>query len=159
MPEGDIFELSDAVCAKVGEDAVERNLFLNDECRYALILLKKRKPNEFMAYAKRIANADGTRCASFLSFGSGRYTSLDSGEVTSLSFDKAGVAKVVELAKVDGLLAEARADGSFFDLPEDCQLVAAAFCFVNRDDYDGDEVSAEEAGTLLASWRRNNRRA
>lgn len=159
LPEGDIFELSDAVCAKVGEDAVERNLFLNDECRYALILLKKRKPNEFMAYAKRIANADGTRCASFLSFGSGRYTSLDSGEVTSFSFDKAGVAKVVELAKVDGLLAEARADGSFFDLPEDCQLVAAAFCFVNRDDYDGDEVSAEEAGTLLASWRRNNRRA
>ena len=159
LPEGDIFELSDAVCAKVGEDAVERNLFLNDECRYALILLKKRKPNEFMAYAKRIANADGTRCASFLSFGSGRYTSLDSGEVTSFSFDKAGVAKVVELAKVDGLLAEARADGSFFDLPEDCQLVAAAFCFVNRSDYDGDEVSAEEAGTLLASWRRNNRRA
>lgn len=159
LPEGDIFELSDAVCAKVGEDAAERNLFLDDECRYALILLKKRKPNEFMAYAKRVANADGTGCASFLSFGSGRYTSLDSGEVTSFSFDKTGVAKVVELAKIEGLLADACADGSFFELPEDCQLVAAAFCVANRDNDDRNEVSAEEAGTLLASWRRNSRRA
>lgn len=56
-----------------------------------------------MAYAKRVANVDGAGCASFLSFGSGRYTSLDSGEVTSFSFDKAGVARVVELAKIDGL--------------------------------------------------------
>ncbi len=159
LPEGDIFELSDAVCAKVGEDAAERNLFLDDECRHALILLKKRKPNEFMAYAKRVANADGTGCASFLSFGSGRYTSLDSGEVTSFSFDKTGVAKVVELAKIEGLLADACADGSFFELPEDCQLVAAAFCVANRDNDDRNEVSAEEAGTLLASWRRNSRRA
>lgn len=159
LPEGDIFELSDAVCAKVSEDAAERNLFLDDECRYALILLKKRKPNEFMAYAKRVANADGTGCASFLSFGSGRYTSLDSGEVTSFSFDKTGVAKVVELAKIEGLLADACADGSFFELPEDCQLVAAAFCVANRDNDDRNEVSAEEAGTLLASWRRNSRRA
>lgn len=159
LPEGDIFELSDAVCAKVGEDAAERNLFLDDECRYALILLKKRKPNEFMAYAKRVANADGTGCASFLSFGSGRYTSLDSGEVTSFSFDKTGVAKVVELAKIEGLLADSCADGSFFELPEDCQLVAAAFCVANRDNDDRNEVSAEEAGTLLASWRRNSRRA
>ena len=158
LSEGGIFELSDAVCAKVGEDAVARNLFLDDECHYALILLKKRKPNEFMAYAKRIANADGAGCASFLSFWTGRYTSLDSGEVTSFSFDKTGVAKVVKLAKIDGLLAEACADGSFFDLPEDCQLVAAAFCVANEDD-DRYEVSAEEAGRRLARWRRNRRRA
>ncbi len=59
LPEGDIFELSDAVCAKVIEDAATRNLFLDDECHYALILLKERKPNEFMAYAKRVANVDG----------------------------------------------------------------------------------------------------
>lgn len=158
LSEGGIFELSDAVCAKVGEDAVARNLFLDDECHYALILLKKRKPNEFMAYAKRIANADGAGCASFLSFWTGRYTSLDSGEVTSFSFDKTGVAKVVKPAKIDGLLAEACADGSFFDLPEDCQLVAAAFCVANEDD-DRYEVSAEEAGRRLARWRRNRRRA
>lgn len=158
LSEGGIFELSDAVCAKVGEDAVARNLFLDDECHYALILLKKRKPNEFMAYAKRIANADGAGCASFLSFWTGRYTSLDSGEVTSFSFDKTGVAKVVKLAKIDGLLAEACADGSFFDLPEDYQLVAAAFCVANEDD-DRYEVSAEEAGSRLARWRRNRRRA
>lgn len=158
LSEGGIFELSDAVCAKLGEDAVARNLFLDDECHYALILLKKRKPNEFMAYAKRIANADGAGCASFLSFWTGRYTSLDSGEVASFSFDKTGVAKVVKLAKIDGLLAEACADGSFFDLPEDCQLVAAAFCVANEDD-DRYEVSAEEAGSRLARWRRNRRRA
>lgn len=158
LSEGGIFELSDAVCAKVGEDAVARNLFLDDECHYALILLKKRKPNEFMAYAKRIANADGAGCASFLSFWTGRYTSPDSGEVTSFSFDKTGVAKVVKLAKIDGLLAEACADGSFFDLPEDCQLVAAAFCVANEDD-DRYEVSAEEASRRLARWRRNRRRA
>lgn len=158
LSEGGIFELSDAVCAKVGEDAVARNLFLDDECHYALILLKKRKPNEFMAYAKRIANADGAGCASFLSFWTGRYTSLDSGEVTSFSFDKTGVAKVVKHAKIDGLLAEACADGSFFDLPEDCQLVAAAFCVANEDD-DRYEVSAEEASRRLARWRRNRRRA
>lgn len=158
LSEGGIFELSDAVCAKVGEDAVARNLFLDDECHYALILLKKRKPNDFMAYAKRIANADGAGCASFLSFWTGRYTSLDSGEVASFSFDKTGVAKVVKLAKIDGLLAEACADGSFFDLPEDCQLVAAAFCVANEDD-DRYEVSAEEAGSRLARWRRNRRRA
>ena len=158
LSEGGIFELSDAVCAKVGEDAVARNLFLDDECHYALILLKKRKPNEFMAYAKRIANADGAGCASFLSFWTGRYTSLDSGEVANFSFDKTGVAKVVKLAKIDGLLAEACADGSFFDLPEDCQLVAAAFCVANEDD-DRYEVSAEEAGSRLARWRRNRRRA
>lgn len=158
LPEGDIFELSDAVCAKVGEDATARNLFLDDECHCALILLKRRKPNEFMAYAKRVANADGAGCASFLSFGPGRYTSLDSGEVTSFSFDKAGVARVVELAKIDGLLTEARADGSFFELPEDCQLVAAAFCVANRDNDDRSEVSVEEADRLLARWRRNRRR-
>ena len=158
LPEDGIFELSDVVCAKVGEDAAARNLFLDDECHYALILFKKRNPNEFMAYAKRVANADGAGCASFLSLGPRRYTSLDGGEVTSFSFDKTGVAKVVELAKIDGLLAEARADGSFFELPEDCQLVAAAFCVANGDD-DGNEVSAEEAGRLLARWRRNSRRA
>lgn len=158
LPEDGIFELSDVVCAKVGEDAAARNLFLDDECHYALILFKKRNPNEFMAYAKRVANADGAGCASFLSFGPRRYTSLDGGEVTNFSFDKTGVAKVVELAKIDGLLAEARADGSFFELPEDCQLVAAAFCVANGDD-DGNEVSAEEAGRLLARWRRNSRRA
>lgn len=158
LPEGSIFELSDAVCAKVGEDAAARNLFLDDEYHYALILLKKRKPNEFMAYAKRVANADGAGCASFLSFGTGRYTSLDSGEVTSFLFDKTGVAEVVELAKIDGLLTAARADGSFFELPEDCQLVAAAFCVANEDDA-RNEVSAEEAGRFLARWRRNARRA
>lgn len=159
LPEGGIFELSDAVCAKVGEDAAARNLFLDDECHYALILLKERKPNEFMAYAKRIANADGAGCASFLSFGSKRYTLLGSNEVTSFSFDKTAVAKVVGLAKVDGLLAEACTDGSFFELPEDCQLVAAAFCVAIRDDDDGNEVSAVEADMLLARWRRNCRRA
>ena len=159
LPEGVIFELSDAVCAKVGEDAAARNLFLDDECHYALILLKERKPNEFMAYAKRIANADGAGCASFLSFGSKRYTLLGSNEVTSFSFDKTAVAKVVGLAKVDGLLAEACTDGSFFELPEDCQLVAAAFCVAIRDDDDGNEVSAVEAVMLLARWRRNCRRA
>lgn len=159
LPEGGIFELSDAVCAKVGEDAAARNLFLDDECHYALILLKERKPNEFMAYAKRIANADGAGCASFLSFASKRYTLLGSNEVTSFSFDKTAVAKVVGLAKVDGLLAEACTDGSFFELPEDCQLVAAAFCVAIRDDDDGNEVSAVEADMLLARWRRNCRRA
>lgn len=159
LPEGGIFELSDAVCAKVGEDAAARNLFLDDECHYALILLKERKPNEFMAYAKRIANADGAGCASFLSFGSKRYTLLGSNEVTSFSFDKTAVAKVVGLAKVDGLLAEACTDGSFFEFPEDCQLVAAAFCVAIRDDDDGNEVSAVEADMLLARWRRNCRRA
>ena len=159
LPEGVIFELSDAVCAKVGEDAAARNLFLDDECHYALILLKERKPNEFMAYAKRIANADGAGCASFLSFESKRYTLLGSNEVTSFSFDKTAVAKVVGLAKVDGLLAEACTDGSFFELPEDCQLVAAAFCVAIRDDDDGNEVSAVEADMLLARWRRNCRRA
>lgn len=159
LPEGDIFELSDAVCAKVGEDATARNLFLVDECHYALILLKERKPNEFMAYAKRVANADGAGCASFLSFGPVRYTSLGSGEVTSFSFDKTGVAKVVELAKIDGLLAEARADGSFFELPEDFQLIAAAFCVANGGDDGGDRISAEKAGRLLACWRRDSRRA
>ena len=158
LPEGSIFELSDAVCAKVGEDAAARNLFLDDEYHYALILLKKRKPNEFMAYAKRVANADGAGCASFLSFGTGRYTSLDSGEVTSFLFDKTGVAEVVELAKIDGLLTAARADGSFFELPEDYQLVAAAFCVANEDDA-RNEVSAEEAGRFPARWRRNTRRA
>ena len=55
LPEDGIFELSDVVCAKVGEDAAARNLFLDDESHYALTLLKKRKPNEFMAYAKRVA--------------------------------------------------------------------------------------------------------
>lgn len=159
LPEGGIFELSDAVCAKVGEDAAARNLFLDDECHYALILLKNWKPSEFIAYAKRVANADGAGCASFLSFGPKRYTLLDSDEVTSFSFDKTGVAKVVELAKIDGLLAEARADGSFFELPEDCQLVAAAFCVANRDDDDRNEVSAEKAGSLLARWRQISRRA
>lgn len=159
LPEGGIFELSDAVCAKAGEDAAARNLFLDDECHYALILLKESKPNEFMAYAKRIANADGAGCASFLSFGSKRYTLLGSNEVTSFSFDKTAVAKVVGLAKVDGLLAEACTDGSFFELPEDCQLVAAAFCVAIRDDDDGKEVSAVEADMLLARWRRNCRRA
>lgn len=158
LPEGGIFEHSDAVCAKVGEDAAARNLFLDDECHYALILLKERKPNEFMAYAKRIANADGAGCASFLSFGSKRYTLLGSNEVTSFSFDKTAVAKVVGLAKVDGLLAEACTDGSFFELPEDCQLVAAAFCVAIRDDDDRNEVTAVEAGMLLARWRRNCRR-
>lgn len=158
LPEGGIFELSDAVCAKVGEDAAARNLFLDDECHYALNLLKERKPNEFMAYAKRIANADGAGCASFLSFGSKRYTLLGSNEVTSFSFDKTAVAKVVGLAKVDGLLAEACTDGSFFELPEDCQLVAAAFCVAIRDDDDRNEVTAVEAGMLLARWRRNCRR-
>ena len=112
-----------------------------------------------MAYAKRIANADGAGCASFLSFGSKRYTLLGSNEVTSFSFDKTAVAKVVGLAKVDGLLAEACTDGSFFELPEDCQLVAAAFCVAIRDDDDGNEVSAVEADMLLARWRRNCRRA
>lgn len=158
LPEGSIFELSDAVCAKVGEDAAARNLFLDDECHYALSLLKKRKPNEFMAYAKRIANADGAGCASFLSFGPRRYTSLGGGEVTRLTFDKADVAKVVELAKVDGLLAGARADGSFFELSEDCQLAAAAFCVANQDD-DVEMVSAEDAGKLLERWRRDSERA
>lgn len=158
LSKSSIFELSDVVCAKVGEDAAARNLFLDDECHYALILFKKRNPNEFMAYAKRVANADGVGCASFLSFGPTRYTSLGGGEVTSFSFNKTGVAKVVEPAKIDGLLAEACADGSFFELPEDCQLVAAAFCVANEDD-DGNEVSAEEAGRLLARWRRDSRRA
>ena len=108
LPECSIFELSDVVCAKVGEDAAARNLFLDDGCHYALSLLKKHKLNAFMAYAKRIANADGAGCASFLSFGPTRYTSLGGGEVTRFTFDKADVAKVVELAKVDGLLAGAR---------------------------------------------------
>ena len=159
LPEGDIFELSDAVCARVIEDAATRNLFLDDECHYALILLKEHKPNEFMAYAKRVANADGAGCASFLSFGSVRYISRDGDEATSFTFDKAGIAKVIELAKINGLLAEARVDGSFFELPEDCQLVAAAFCIANRDNDDKNEVSAEEAGRLLAHWRRNSERA
>lgn len=158
LPEGSILELSDAVCAKVGEDAAARNLFLDDECHYALSLLKERKPNEFMAYAKRIANADGAGCASFLSFGPGRYTSLGGGEVTRFTFDKADVAKVVELAKVDGLLAGARADGSFFELSEDCQLAAAAFC-VASEDGDVEMISAEDAGELLKRWRRDSERA
>lgn len=157
LPENSIFELSDVVCAKVGEDAAVRNLFLDDGCYYALILLKKRKPNEFKVYAKRIVNADGAGCASFLSFVSTRYTSLDGGEVTSFSFDKADVAKVVEPAKVDGLLAEACADGSFFELPEDCQLAAAAFCVASEDD-DRNRVSAEDASRFLARWKRDSGR-
>lgn len=59
LPEGGIFELSDAVCAKVGEDAAARNLFLDDECHYALILLKERKPNEFMAMRKELPMLTG----------------------------------------------------------------------------------------------------
>ena len=157
LPEGSIFELSDVVCAKVGEDAATRDLFLDDECHYALILLKKRKPNEFTAYAKSIADADGAGCASFLSFGPRRYTSLGGGEVTSFLFDKADIAKVVEPSKVDGLLAEARADGSFFELPEDCQLAAAAFC-VASEEGDRNRVSAEDAGRLLSRWRRDSGR-
>lgn len=157
LPENSIFELSDVVCAKVGEDAAVRNLFLDDGCYYALILLKKRKPNEFKVYAKRIVNADGAGCASFLSFVSTRYTSLDGGEVTNFSFDKADVAKVVEPAKVDGLLAEACADGSFFELPEDCQLAAAAFCVASEDD-DRNRVSAEDASRFLARWKRDSGR-
>ena len=158
LPEDSIFELSDVVCAKVGEDAAARNLFLDDECHYALILLKKRKPNEFMAYAKRVANADGVGCASFLSFGPTRYTSLGGGEVTSFSFDKADVAKVVELAKVDNLLAEARENGRFFELPEDCQLAAAAFCVANEQDDDRNRVFAEDARRLLVRWKRDSGR-
>lgn len=96
-------------------------------------------------------------CASFLLFGPRRCTSLDSGEVTDFSFDKAGVAKVVEPAKVDGLLAKARADGSFFELPEDCQLTAAAFCVASGDDDEG-MASAEDAGKLLKRWRRDSGR-
>ncbi len=157
LPECSIFELSDVVCAKVGEDAAARNLFLDDGCHYALFLQKKHKLNEFMAYAKRIANADGAGCASFLSFGLGRYTSLGGGEVTRFTFDKADVAKVVELAKVDGLLAGARADGSFFELSEDCQLAAAAFRVASEDD-DRNSVSAEDASRFLARWKRDSGR-
>ena len=157
LPECSIFELSDVVCAKVGEDAAARNLFLDDGCHYALFLQKKHKLNEFMAYAKRIANADGAGCASFLSFGPRRYTSLGGGEVTSFSFDKDDVAKVVEPSKVDGLLAEARANGSFFALPEDCQLAAAAFCVASEDD-DRNRVSAEDASRFLARWKRDSGR-
>ena len=142
----------------MGEDAAARNLFLDDERHYALSLLKERNPNEFMAYAKRIANADGAGCASFLSFGPGRYTSLGGGEVTRFTFDKADVAKVVELANVDGLLAGARADGSFLELSEDCQLAAAAFC-VASEDGDVEMISAEDAGELLKRWRRDSERA
>ena len=157
LPECSIFELSDVVCVKVGEDAAARNLFLDDGCHYALSLLKKHKFNEFMAYAKRIANADGAGCASFLSFGPTRYTSLGGGEVTSFLFDKDDVAKVIEPSKVDGLLAEARENGSFFALPEDCQLAAAAFCVASEDD-DRNRVSAEDASRFLARWKRDSGR-
>lgn len=71
---------------------------------------------------------------------------------------KAGIAKVVEPAKLDGLLAGTRADGSFFKLPEDCQLVEAAFCVASEDN-DRDMISAEDDGKLLKRWRRNSRRA
>lgn len=158
MPEDSIFELSDFVCAKVDEDAATGNLFLDEECHYALILFEKRKPNEFTAYAKEIANADGTGCSSFLSFKAMHCTSLDGDEITSYSFDKDDVAKVIEPAKVDDLLAEARADGSFFELPEDCQLAAAAFCVAIGDD-DRDIISGEDAGKLLKRWRHSSGRA
>ena len=71
---------------------------------------------------------------------------------------KADIAKAVEPAKLDGLLAEARADGSFFKLLGDCQLVAAAFRIASEDD-DRDMISAENAGKLLKRWRRNSGRA
>lgn len=140
------------------EDAATGNLFLDEECHYALILFEKRKPNEFTAYAKEIANADGTGCSSFLSFKAMHCTSLDGDEITSYSFDKDDVAKVIEPAKVDDLLAEARADGSFFELPEDCQLAAAAFCVAIGDD-DRDIISGEDAGKLLKRWRHSSGRA
>lgn len=85
-------------------------------------------------------------------------TSLDGDEITSYSFDKDDVAKVIEPAKVDNLLAEARADGSFFHLPEDCQLAAAAFCVAGGDD-DRDIISGEDAGRLLKRWRQGGGRA
>ena len=72
--------------------------------------------------------------------------------------DKAGIAKVVEPAKLDGLLAGTRADGSFFKLPEDCQLVEAAFCVASEDN-DRDMISAEDDGKLLERWRRDSGRA
>ena len=65
---------------------------------------------------------------------------------------KAGVAKVIEPAKLDGLLAEARADGGFFKLLGDCQLVAVAFRVASEDD-DGDMTSVEDAGKLFKRWR------
>lgn len=70
---------------------------------------------------------------------------------------KAGVAKVVEPAKLDGLLAEARADGGFFKLPGDCQLVAVAFRVASEDD-GRDMISAEDAGKLFKRWRRDSGR-
>lgn len=65
---------------------------------------------------------------------------------------KAGIAKVVEPAKLDGLLAGTRADGSFFKLLGDCQLVAVAFR-VASEDVDGDMTSVEDAGKLFKRWR------
>ena len=65
---------------------------------------------------------------------------------------------MVEPAKLDGLLAEARTDGSFFKLPGDCQLVAAAFRATSEDD-GRDMISAEDAGKLLKRWRRDSGRA
>lgn len=53
--------------------------------------------------------------------------------------------KVVKPAKLDGLLAGTRADGGFLKLPEDCQLVEAAFCVASKDN-DRDMISAEDAG-------------
>ncbi len=111
-----------------------------------------------MAYARKIANADGAGCASFLSFGPTRYTSLGGDVVTKFSFNRADVAGVVEPAKVRVLLAAACADGSFFSLPEDYQLAAAAFYVVSEDD-DRSMVSAEEADKLLERWKQDNGRA
>ena len=71
---------------------------------------------------------------------------------------KAGIAKVVEPAKLDGLLARTRADGSFFKLLEDRQLVEAAFCVASEDN-DRDMISAEDAGKPLERWRRDSGRA
>lgn len=59
---------------------------------------------------------------------------------------------MIEPAKLDGLLAEARADGGFFKLLGDCQLVAVAFRVASEDD-DGDMTSVEDAGKLFKRWR------
>ena len=153
LPEDAIIGLADAICDKVCEDLARRNLFLDDECHFPLALLERRRPDVFGDYASRVAAADGVGCASFLLYSVARYTTLDGDAATSLSFDESDVAKVVDLSRVADLLAEARADGSFFSLPEDCQLAAAAFC-VESEDSDRSGISDEDASELLGRWKR-----
>lgn len=153
LPEASINVLADSICDKVCACAATENLFLNDECCLPLSLLEKRRAEVFNDYAESVANADGVGCASFLSFVSNRRTEWSSGKTTSFVFDKEKVAKVVDPLRAMNLLAGARVDGSFFDMPEDVQLASAAYCIASEDP-DRNRVIVDDAKNRLEHWRR-----